>query len=83
MGYEEEPDYEALKNLFRKIMERNGYVDDKQFDWMLLKNNMNADNTNMSNNVRLTFVLFHFEIKLNCVVARNLKSALSFLLFHY
>lgn len=49
MGYEEEPDYEGLKDLFRKIMDRNGYVDDKQFDWMLKKNSLNAINTNVSN----------------------------------
>lgn len=48
MGYEEDPDYEELKDLFRKIMERNGYVDDKQFDWMLNKNSAN-NNTNISN----------------------------------
>lgn len=39
MGYEEEPDYEALRGLFHRIMQRNGYTDDKMFDWILKKNN--------------------------------------------
>lgn len=37
MGYEEEPDYEGLKNLFKLIMNKNGYIDDKNFDWCNLK----------------------------------------------
>lgn len=37
MGYEEEPDYEGLKNLFKSIMTKNGYVDDRHFDWFNLK----------------------------------------------
>jgi len=48
MGYEEDPDYQELKNLFKKIMERYGYADDKLFDWMLNKNSAN-NNTDIFN----------------------------------
>lgn len=37
MGYEDEPDYEGLKNLFKSILAKNGYSDDKHFDWFNLK----------------------------------------------
>lgn len=37
MGYEEDPDYEKLKNLFRNIMNRNGFVNDGHFDWFNLR----------------------------------------------
>jgi hypothetical protein len=37
MGYEDEPDYEGLKNLFKVVMNKNGYVDDSHFDWFNLK----------------------------------------------
>jgi hypothetical protein len=40
MGYEEEPDYEGLKNLFKSIMVKNGYKDDSNFDWFNLKVNL-------------------------------------------
>jgi hypothetical protein len=40
MGYEEEPDYEGLKNLFKSIMTKNGYIDDRHFDWFNLKVNL-------------------------------------------
>lgn len=53
MGYEEEPDYEGLKNLFKNIMSKNGYVDDRHFDWFNLKDkNGNSPyplNKNISN----------------------------------
>jgi len=55
MGYEEEPDYEGLRTLFKNIMERNGYVDDKQFDWILKRNS----NPNMIN-VEIKFFFSYF-----------------------
>lgn len=39
MGYEDEPDYEGLKNLFKMIMNKNGLTDDRHFDWFNLKVN--------------------------------------------
>ena len=48
MGYEEEPDYENLKNFFRKIMERNGFANDLIYDWVIKKNNQNTNNTSSS-----------------------------------
>lgn len=53
MGYEDEPDYEGLKNLFRNVMNKNNLVDDKHFDWFNLKdkngNNTYNVNRNLSN----------------------------------
>ena len=37
MGYEEEPDYEGLKNLFKNVMNKNSFTDDCNFDWFNLK----------------------------------------------
>jgi len=53
MGYEEEPDYDGLRNLFKSIMTKNGYTDDRHFDWFNLKdkngNNTYNVNRNFSN----------------------------------
>lgn len=34
LRFEDEPDYSHLRRLFRRAMERKGYVDDGIFDWM-------------------------------------------------
>lgn len=41
MGYEEEPDYEGFKNLFKSIMNKNGIIDDRQYDWFNLRVKIN------------------------------------------
>ena len=37
MNFEERPDYNYLRGLFRGLMERSGYQNDGQFDWILKK----------------------------------------------
>jgi len=36
LGFEETPDYEFLRELFLKVMNNNGDVDDGVFDWNLV-----------------------------------------------
>jgi hypothetical protein len=45
MGFEQDPDYEYLKGLFKQIMLANGYDYDNEFDWM------NKNSYSSSNNV--------------------------------
>ncbi len=58
MGYEEEPDYKGLKELFKKIMERSGYVDDKQFDWVIKKNSNQTSNLSNVNLLKYNLLIF-------------------------
>lgn len=37
LNFEEKPDYNYLRGLFRGLMQRNGFEDDGQFDWILKK----------------------------------------------
>ena len=34
LGYEEEPKYRYLRSLFWKVMDKNGYKYDVQYDWI-------------------------------------------------
>ena len=36
LGFEEQPDYEFLRELFAKVMKTNGDVEDGMFDWVML-----------------------------------------------
>lgn len=36
LGFEESPDYEFLRELFDKAIQRKGETDDGVYDWMLL-----------------------------------------------
>ncbi|KAF8530005.1 kinase-like protein [Gautieria morchelliformis] len=36
LGFEEQPDYEFLRELFGKVMKTNGDVEDGMFDWVML-----------------------------------------------
>lgn len=36
LGFEENPNYEYMKNLFDKVLESIGEIDDGVYDWMLL-----------------------------------------------
>lgn len=36
LGFEENPDYDFLRELFSKVLKNIGEVDDGVFDWMLL-----------------------------------------------
>jgi hypothetical protein len=33
MGFEQNPDYEFLRGLFRKVMSKENYAFDNQYDW--------------------------------------------------
>lgn len=36
LGFEENPDYDFLRDLFTKVLKNAGEVEDGVFDWMLL-----------------------------------------------
>lgn len=36
LGFEEQPDYEFLRELFGKVLKTNGDVEDSVFDWVML-----------------------------------------------
>ena len=36
LGFEEQPDYDFLRELFSKVLKNIGEVEDGVFDWMLL-----------------------------------------------
>lgn len=36
LGFDEEPDYDFLRELFAKVLKHQGEVEDQQYDWMLL-----------------------------------------------
>lgn len=38
LGFEENPDYDFLRELFAKVLKNQGETDDGIFDWMLLNN---------------------------------------------
>jgi casein kinase 1 len=38
LGFEENPDYDFLRELFSKILKTTGDQDDGIYDWMLLNN---------------------------------------------
>jgi casein kinase 1 len=38
LGFEETPDYDFLRGLFSKAIEKVGEQDDDVYDWMLLNN---------------------------------------------
>ncbi len=39
LGFEENPDYDFLRELFSKVLKTTGEQDDGVYDWMLLNNN--------------------------------------------
>lgn len=39
LGFEEEPDYDFLRDLFAKVLRHQGQVEDNQFDWVVLEQN--------------------------------------------
>lgn len=36
MGFEEKPDYIYIKNIFRERLDREGFINDSIYDWVLL-----------------------------------------------
>jgi casein kinase 1 len=38
LGFEETPDYDFLRSLFTKAIEKSGEVEDGVYDWMLMNN---------------------------------------------
>lgn len=37
LNFEERPDYNYLRGLFRDLLQKSGYTNDGQFDWILKK----------------------------------------------
>jgi hypothetical protein len=37
MAFEQEPDYEYLRGLFKTVMNKHGYQNDQEFDWVQSK----------------------------------------------
>jgi casein kinase 1 len=48
LGFEEQPDYEFLRELFAKVMKTNGDHEDGMFDWVLLNGGKGWEAGNVS-----------------------------------
>lgn len=48
LGFEEQPDYDFLRELFSKVLRASGEMDDGIFDWMLLNNGKGWEAGNVS-----------------------------------
>jgi casein kinase 1 len=46
LGFEEDPDYNYLRGLFKKVMEKNKLENDFEFDWVK-KLNLNRSKSNI------------------------------------
>lgn len=51
LGFEEQPDYEFLRELFSKVMKTNGDVEDGMFDWVMLNGGKGWEASNVSDQV--------------------------------
>lgn len=49
LGFEESPDYEFLRELFDKAIQRKGETDDGVYDWMLLNGGKGYEVKNKKN----------------------------------
>jgi len=50
LAFEQEPDYEYLRGLFKTVMSNNGLTHDSEYDWIKSKKK-NTNSTNISRNV--------------------------------
>ena len=48
LGFEEQPDYEFLRELFAKVMKSNGDHEDGMFDWVMLNGGKGWEAGNVS-----------------------------------
>ena len=37
LRFDERPQYSAMRNMFKDLFQRNGYKNDYQYDWVILK----------------------------------------------
>jgi len=42
LRFEDRPDYQAIRKMFRLLMEKEGYEFDHQFDWIIKNENLNG-----------------------------------------
>jgi len=42
LGFEDRPDYAYLRNLFRELFTRRQFVDDGEYDWIIVKKQQGA-----------------------------------------
>ncbi len=42
-SFADQPDYHALRMLFRNLFDRSGFVRDNEFDWTILKRKKKAE----------------------------------------
>jgi casein kinase 1 len=47
MGFEQDPDYEFLRGLFKSIMDTHNFICDNEFDWLL--NSKTSSSTQLVN----------------------------------
>jgi len=53
LPFEQEPDYEYLRNLFRTVMNRYGWACDGEFDWKKTKKTITPNSRNVQNDNQL------------------------------
>ncbi|KAG8908143.1 casein kinase I [Tulasnella sp. 403] len=53
LGFEENPDYDFLRDLFTKVLKNMGETDDGMFDWMLLNNGKGWESAAAAHNLQV------------------------------
>ena len=62
MGFEQDPDYEYLRGLFRQVMSSNNLICDNDFDWLIKAYGAGSMVINNYQLNILTFKLYIFDI---------------------
>jgi casein kinase 1 len=58
LGFEENPDYEFLRELFTKVLKNSNEVEDGVYDWMLLNGGKGWE----ASSVRMIFIFRNFYL---------------------
>ena len=53
LGFEEQPDYDFLRDLFKKVLTNIHEVDDGQFDWVLLNSGKGWEHSSVSKSLKV------------------------------
>jgi len=76
LEFEQEPNYEYLRGLFRYVMVKNNYINDSQYDWVktLKKDDKLIISNNNSNKIPLQYInnnLLNNKININSISNYN------------
>lgn len=72
LGFEEQPDYDFLRELFSKVLKNIGEVEDGVFDWMLLNGGKGFEAGQVSIRAqRVMFLLSQFRVASSGVFAHS------------